>query len=140
MDKPKVKRQSGGVQGEGNYEAAREYIERTRRFVRAGRRGRRGHRWHPELRHADAGSQCSGLRLLLKGAYQRPCCKPGSLARGSEHLAEGKKAMDHAVVAAILDVDARRAEVLDIGNAVVEQWIEAGRDDECGGQTGEIVP
>jgi hypothetical protein len=30
-------KQTDGVQGEGNYEAAREYNERTRRFIDSGR-------------------------------------------------------------------------------------------------------
>ena len=37
VDKRRAKRQAGGVQGEGNYDAARKYIERTKRFVRSGR-------------------------------------------------------------------------------------------------------
>lgn len=37
MDKRRVRRQAGGVQGEGNYDAARKYTERTKRFVRSGR-------------------------------------------------------------------------------------------------------
>lgn len=37
MDKRRVEKHGGGVQGEGNYDAAREYIERMRRFVRGGR-------------------------------------------------------------------------------------------------------
>jgi hypothetical protein len=37
MDKREVKKQSDGVQGEGNYDAAGEYMERTRRYVRSGR-------------------------------------------------------------------------------------------------------
>lgn len=36
MEKRESK-QKPGVQGEGNYDAAREYNERTRRFVKSGR-------------------------------------------------------------------------------------------------------
>jgi hypothetical protein len=37
MEKRKVNGQKGGLQGEGNYDAAREYNERTKRFVKSGR-------------------------------------------------------------------------------------------------------
>jgi hypothetical protein len=37
MDKPKADEQAGQVQGEGDYEAARDYNQRTRRFVDSGR-------------------------------------------------------------------------------------------------------
>jgi hypothetical protein len=36
MEKRNVGRPTGGVQGEGDYEAAREYNERTRRFIKSG--------------------------------------------------------------------------------------------------------
>ena len=36
MEKPNVGKPKGGVQGEGNYEAARKYNERTRRFIKSG--------------------------------------------------------------------------------------------------------
>lgn len=37
MEKQRTSKQKDGVQGEGNYDAAREYNERTRRFVKSGR-------------------------------------------------------------------------------------------------------
>ena len=37
MEKRKVNRQKGGLQAEGNGDAAREYNERTKRFVKSGR-------------------------------------------------------------------------------------------------------
>ena len=37
MEKRHTSKQKDGVQGEGNYDAAREYDERTRRFVKSGR-------------------------------------------------------------------------------------------------------
>ena len=60
MEKRESK-QKPGVQGEGNYDAAREYNERTRRFVKSGRvdgRGPRGQSEHAgRSRRAGAGGR-----------------------------------------------------------------------------------
>jgi hypothetical protein len=37
MEKRNVDKAKGGLQGEGDYEAARDYNERTRRFIKSGR-------------------------------------------------------------------------------------------------------
>ena len=37
MEKRKEEKRNQGLQGEGNYDAAREYNERTKRFVKSGR-------------------------------------------------------------------------------------------------------
>jgi hypothetical protein len=39
MNEHDATKDTSGVQGEGNYDAAREYNERTRRFVESGRVG-----------------------------------------------------------------------------------------------------